>query len=218
MKWKAKNIIRQEIIEKRNLFFEQNPEEKNARDEFIFNEIINNKQFINANTIFTYVSFGSEIDTQRLINYALSIGKNICVPKVFNKQKVMKAYKISSLKELNKSNYGILEPFGDNMKEVLKENIDLAIFPGIAFDNKGGRIGYGGGYYDKFFSDMDYLNFVEVEKKDYDFFNKEQSNKVVNDVVSKFSGEKIGLAYQFQLIDDVPMEKYDVKVDYLIIG
>jgi 5-formyltetrahydrofolate cyclo-ligase len=216
MELKNKNNIRKKIIEKRNILFTKNNEEKNVRDEIIFSKIIKDVNFINANTIFTYVSFDSEIDTHRFINYALSIGKNICVPKVVNKQKIMKAYRISSLKELKKSNYGILEPVNENTNEVYKENIDLAFFPGLAFDNKGGRIGYGGGYYDKFFSDIVSLNPTEKEK--HSFLCNTESNKVENKVSNKFVGKKIGLAYEFQVIPNVPMDSYDVKVDYLIIG
>ena len=97
----------------------------------------------------------------------------------------MKAVKINSLDELIVDNYGILEPkYVD--KNNIGDNFDLIIMPGVAFDRCGNRIGYGGGYYDKYL-----LNIKEDIKK-------------------------IALAYDIQVIDDIHREKHDIKVDCII--
>lgn len=99
----------------------------------------------------------------------------------------MDAVEISSLKNLKKDKYGILEP-DELIPAVKKEDIDLIILPGVAFDKSGGRLGYGGGYYDKYL------------------------NSCPQDIC------KVALCYDFQIVENVPVEEHDVKANDVIIG
>jgi 5-formyltetrahydrofolate cyclo-ligase len=145
----SKEEIRKYILNKKENLSEN---EKKDLDELIFNNIINCPWFLEAKVIFSYVSFEKEVDTHRIIKHAFSLGKKVCVPKVISRAKGMKALYIESLEELTKGKMGILEP--SESKEALAiDDIDMAIVPGVAFDNSGGRLGYGGGFYDRFFID-----------------------------------------------------------------
>lgn len=159
--------------------------EKREMDNAIYETIINSHEFINAKVIFIYISFGKEVDTHNIIQYAIASGKEVCVPRVISRLKGMRALKINSLDELEISNYGILEP-KENSEEVSVENMDLAVIPGLAFDLQGGRIGYGGGFYDRFFSNSD----INIKK--------------------------IALAYEFQILEEIPLEDHDIAIDSII--
>lgn len=177
-----KKNIREEIIDKRNnliLDIKQN------YDSLIFEEIINSEIYKKSKKIFTYISFGSEVDTIKLINYSFSNNKEVYVPKTNKQTKDMIALKIHNFNNMSVDKWGIIEP-----KSVDKANIgtdfDLIIMPGIAFDKQGNRIGYGGGYYDKYISKL---------------------NNASN---------LLALAYDFQIIQDIESESHDIKVDFIL--
>ena len=123
------------------------------QDAIIFQKVIELKEYKRANTIFVYVSFGSEVETKRFIERIISDGKYAVIPKCDTKSHTMHTFKIDSLSQLKKGAYGIEEPCEDCV-EVLKEHIDLVVVPGLCFDLKGNRLGYGGGYYDRFLADF----------------------------------------------------------------
>ena len=98
--------------------------------------------------IFTYYSVGSEVDTKELIRLALLEGKEIYLP-VCGKNHTMAIYKIHSLTDIVEGAYHIPVP-ADQSQPLRPEELDLTIVPGLCFDRQGYRIGYGGGYYDRF--------------------------------------------------------------------
>lgn len=116
-----------------------------AKSNFIINKLKSNPAFIKAKTIGIYVSFNQEVDTIALITEMLG-KKNICVPKIEGKE--MNFYLIDSLQKLKANRMGILEP--DNKKLVLSDQIDLMIVPLVGYDKNNNRLGYGGGYYDRY--------------------------------------------------------------------
>ncbi len=158
---------------------------KSQYDEAIYKKLINSTYYDNAKVIFVYVSFGYEVDTHRIINHALKDNKIVCVPKVLNRTEGMKAVKINSLEELKVSNFGVLEP-ESTINEVEPLDIDLLLIPGLAFDENGGRLGYGAGYYDKFLGEI------------------------------RTNANKIGLSYSFQLMEAVPIEEHDMPIEHII--
>lgn len=108
-------------------------------------------EYKNAVNIFTYISVKAEPDTTYFINASLSSGKNICVPKCNIKTHTMKFIKISSYEDdLQTGNYNIPEPISD---VEFKSKPDLIIIPALSCDIYGNRLGYGGGYYDRFLSE-----------------------------------------------------------------
>jgi len=143
-------------------------------------------------SLLTYVSFGDEADTRELILRAFADHKKVYVPRVDKKE--MEFYEIHSLDGLILSKFGILEPEPDSNgmfpAPAATQNHtgdNLMILPGLAFDFSGNRIGYGGGYYDRYLSSYADTRFV-----------------------------KIAIAFDFQLRDHIPAEESDVKVDYII--
>lgn len=144
---KNKEEIRRYMLNKRDKISRV---EKANLDNLIFKNITQNPYFLSAKVIFSYVSFQNEVDTHRIIRHAFDLGKKVCVPKVINREKGMKVLYIESIEELIPSKMGILEP-DINKEAVAINDIDMAIVPGLAFDNFGGRLGYGGGFYDRFF-------------------------------------------------------------------
>lgn len=99
-----------------------------------------------AGSVFVYFAVGSEVDTLPLIKAALSDGKALYLPRCV-KRGDMRAIRTLSLDELRPGRYGIPEPAGEHE---LDASPDLCIAPGLAFDIAGGRLGYGGGYYDRY--------------------------------------------------------------------
>lgn len=142
-----KKILRSFFLFKRNNINLLTMKEKNS---IIFNKLINNKNFIKAKKIGIYISYNNEVDTFNIIKYCFLNNKKIFVPKVFHD--LMEFIEIFNIKDLEKINkWGILEPV--NNKKIFF-NLDLIITPIVCFDNYNNRIGYGKGYYDKYFSNF----------------------------------------------------------------
>lgn len=99
-------------------------------------------------TIFSYVDYNDEVATKALIQIFLDRGYKVAVPKVISKNGEMQAITIQSLDDLKPGCRGILEPLDG--KIILPEKIDYILVPGSVFDISRNRIGYGGGYYDRF--------------------------------------------------------------------
>ncbi len=151
----------------------------------IFSKFINSNIYKNSNKIMIYISFDSEIDTHRLINQILSDGKRVIVPITDSKNNKLIPSELYSMEELELGFYNILTPKTEFIRVFDKTKLDLIIVPGIVFDKTGYRLGYGGGYYDKFLHDLKNI-------------------------------PKISLCYDFQLIDSVPKESYDIPVNYIL--
>ncbi|RKL62167.1 5-formyltetrahydrofolate cyclo-ligase [Thermoanaerobacteraceae bacterium SP2] len=154
--------------------------EKSAK---IMSRLFSLSEFRGAKTIMFYVDAGNEVKTRDGLTKALSEGKRVVVPKV-KKGYGLLAIEIKSLDELSPGTFGILEPAGE--KGISPEEIDLVVVPGVAFDKKGNRMGYGAGYYDSF------LPKLRPEVK------------------------KVAIAFEMQVTDSLPAEEHDVKMDMII--
>ncbi len=105
-----------------------------------------------AKTVFLYLSAGSEAETLSLTKELLRMGKRVAVPVCDTKTHEMVAAEIKDLAEVTAGAYGLLEP--KEVKAILKEEVDVVLVPGLAFDKDGYRLGYGGGYYDRYLADF----------------------------------------------------------------
>ncbi|PIE70502.1 MAG: 5-formyltetrahydrofolate cyclo-ligase [Deltaproteobacteria bacterium] len=106
--------------------------------------------FLESKTVLFYMNSGIEIETLNIIKRSLEIKKTIVLPVVDTEKLKLNLYKIESLeKDLRKGASGIVEPIPDKCKPIPLNQIDIAIIPGIAFDEKGGRIGLHNGFYGK---------------------------------------------------------------------
>lgn len=124
-------------------------------DENIKEQLLNNEKYKNAKTIFIYVNMSDEVNTIEIIKFMLKDGKRVAVPKVITGLKAMEALEIRDFSDLSESGvFGILEPTMEAKN--ISNKIDISIVPGLAFDCKKRRLGYGGGFYDKFFEKYPY--------------------------------------------------------------
>lgn len=103
-----------------------------------------------ANLIGITISNSPEVDTREIIGQAWKQGKQVTVPKCFPADKSIQFRKIASFDELEKVYYGLWEPIVTETEEVSVNEIDLLLVPGLAFTESGYRLGFGGGYYDRF--------------------------------------------------------------------
>lgn len=104
------------------------------------------KEYAEAKTIYGYMPYNQEVRTVPILEQALADGKRVAVPKVYGDE--MRFLYVTDLTQMEKSDFGIPEPVADG--PVADDPTALVLMPGLAFDKEGHRIGYGGGFYDKF--------------------------------------------------------------------
>jgi 5-formyltetrahydrofolate cyclo-ligase len=119
----------------------------------IMETVLASDYYADAHTIFTYVGVDREIHTQPLIDAALADGKTVCVPKT-HPDGIMDAVRIACAADLAETPGGLLEPCGETLDIMQPEKIDLVILPCLSCDPFGNRIGYGGGYYDRYLKNI----------------------------------------------------------------
>lgn len=178
-----KNRIRLEIKEKRLSLSNMKMEGFNKQ---ILDKLLKRPEYLSAQVILCYVSFEHEVDTHEIITHALENLKRVAVPKVHAKRQ-MEFYEIKSLDELMPSKLGILEPVSKIPITYDKDINYTMIMPGLAFDKELHRIGFGGGYYDR------YLERYESENI-----------------------STLALAYDFQVYEKIPSEAFDYQPNVLI--
>tara|TARA_R110002072_G_scaffold3149_3_gene23437 strand:+ start:92965 stop:93537 length:573 start_codon:yes stop_codon:yes gene_type:complete len=137
--------------------------------------------FNHAKSIFCYISYLSEVETHTLINGFIDQNLALAVPKIIEKSRMI-AVPLTDLSDLEPDKMGILTPKGN---QPASTPFDIALTPGVGFTAKGERLGYGKGYYDRWFSQ----NVVKT---------------------------KIGIAFEIQLLKQLPVEKTDVSLDILV--
>lgn len=173
-----KKNIRKEILAQRDKLSDS---ELKKAGECLCEYLVNEDLYLSSNTILAYASYGSEIPTYEFIEYALKDNKALYLPKVVGKE--MLFYRVESLTQLALGYKGIPEPVdGLEMYDYCNSLSDMILMPGVAFDLKGNRIGYGGGFYDRF-----------LRKK-----------QILLD-------RSIAFAFDFQCIDSVPCEEFDIR-------
>ena len=122
-------------------------EQKQAMDQALTERFLKHPFYQEAKVIATYLSFPHEFQTQELIEQALRDGKKVLIPKTYPKGRM--DFVVYDPQQLVKTSFGLLEPQG-NLEVVDASQIDLIHVPGLSFTTKGYRIGYGGGYYDRY--------------------------------------------------------------------
>ena len=171
--------MNKQSLRKEYLTMRDNIPNKEEKSNIIFDKIISLKEYQQAKTIALYKSLSSEVNTGKLIDYSLSIGKTVLLPKVIGNDLVF--YEVTNKTIFMKSSFGVYEPMEKNSYD---EKIDLIIVPGVCFDKKNNRLGFGKGYYDRFLI----------------------NNKT----------KKIGVCFKEQLIDNIPTDKFDIKMDLIV--
>ncbi|MCR1899082.1 5-formyltetrahydrofolate cyclo-ligase [Irregularibacter muris] len=179
-----KSDIRKEIHIKINALSPQEIQEKSER---MFEKLYSLPIYKNSTTIMTYVSIRNEVDTHVFIKESIHRGKNIIVPMCKPDTKELILSKLLDLDlDLERGFYGLLEPKANCIRPVEAKNLDMIVVPGLAFTEKGQRLGQGAGYYDRFLSSL--------------------SEHVPT----------IAPTFELQLVDALPTDSHDVPVDYIL--
>jgi len=165
----------------------QTEEEIISNSKLIQKKLFNIPEFKKAKTILFYVATRAEVRTGQMIKQALKQGKRVIVPISDLRNRELILSELKDFdEELEPGTFNIPEPKKEFFRPVSSKEIDLVIVPGIAFDKDGDRIGYGMGFYDKFLSSF------------------------------KEHVPAIGLAYELQMVDDIPVDDKDVTVDKIV--
>lgn len=133
-----------------------------------------------AQTIYGYLSYNQEVRTMPILEQALRDGKKVALPKCYGPE--MRFIYVEDLTRIRKSSCGVPEPLDD--VPIADDETALVLMPGMAFDQSGHRMGYGGGYYDRFLSAQPHH-------------------------------PTIALCYDFQVVEQLPTDAFDIPVDQL---
>ena len=179
---------KQEIRNEIDTFFDALEDEVLAANTTIIeNRLFEFANFLESKIVMLYVNAENEVGTRDIIKRAYEYNKIVVLPAFDPARSTMKLMKVDHPgKDLTTGPRGILEPDPAKCKVVPLDCIDIAIVPGIAMDEKGGRIGSGDGYYDRIIPDL------------------------------PMTTRKVGLAFEGQLVPQVPMESHDKHVDIII--
>ena len=144
----SKNELRQSVIAARNRLAEEEIKDKSSAVASRFLELA---EYLRAGTVMAYVDFRNEVQTGPIIRDALGKDKRVVVPITDVAGKKLTPSQIIDFPgDLAPGAWDILEPKPECVRPVPPEEIDLVIVPGVAFDTSGNRLGYGGGFYDRF--------------------------------------------------------------------
>lgn len=149
-----KKIIRDQILKNKEKIDKIS---LNSYSYSIIDTLHNTSYYKNAKTIMTFISFGAEVDTHDFIKQSIKNNKRIVVPITLPETKQLKLSEVLDFGELETGYYDILTPKKEFIRYVDPSEVDLIIVPGVAFDREGYRIGYGGGYYDRFLSKLGHI-------------------------------------------------------------
>ncbi len=155
-------------------------EQKQAMDQVLTERFLQHPFYQEAKTIATYLSFPHEFQTQELIEQALKDGKKVLIPKTYPKGRM--EFVVYNPQQLVKTSFGLLEPQGD-LEVVEPSQIDLIHVPGLAFTREGYRIGYGGGYYDRYLENFVRHTMSTIYPCQVQEFNSENHDIPVQEVL-----------------------------------
>ena len=179
--------MKKEEIRRKYKKVRKNVSNKDELSFLITNKIKTTNEYKCANIVCIYLNLEDEVDTSYIIRDALDSGKIVGVPIIYNS--CMQFYKIQSLDEEMKINhFGIREPIKNSDYLISPSSINLFIIPGICFDLENNRVGFGGGYYDKYLGQ------------------------------SELNAFKIGICYkkQISVVDVIEVDDFDIKMDLVI--
>ncbi|XP_074036989.1 methenyltetrahydrofolate synthetase isoform X1 [Leptinotarsa decemlineata] len=185
----AKAALRKEI-EKRLAGL--SPEDRNRQSEIIRNKLFALPQFQKSKNVSIFLSLDVEVDTEPIVRKIFEDGKKCFVPR-YNKKgmEMVELYSMEDWENLPVTKWNIKQPsFKDERRNALEAGLDLIICPGVAFTVDGKRLGHGGGYYDRF------LRHVS------------ETQAVPPSVVA--------VALKEQIVDDVPTEETDFKIEQVL--
>lgn len=180
----SKQRVRKETLEKRK---SMSSEELIEKSNLVAEKLLSTNLYKDASTIMAYIDFRNEVQTEKIIKTAIADGKRIVIPiSIVETRQLLLSEIINYDTELESGAYGILEPKKEYIRETDPNLVDMVLIPGVAFDERGFRVGYGAGYYDRF---------LERVRED---------------------SSKIALAFELQMVDYAFEDSHDVPVDMIV--
>lgn len=173
-----KKELRRQIRELKRAMTNEQIDAASARLGELF---LNCPQYKQAKTIYGYLPYNQEVRTVPMLEQAMKDGKRVAVPKCYGDE--MRFIYMDDLSKVEKGYANIPEPIADD--PVADDKTALVLMPGMAFTKDGKRMGYGGGFYDKF-------------------------------LASEPDHPTVALCYDFQMVEDLPTEDYDIPVDCVL--
>lgn len=173
-----KKTLRRQIAQQKRAMTAEEIVQRSTRLGVLFRQC---QMYQRADTIYGYLPYNQEVRTVPMLQQAIADGKRVAVPKVYGDK--MRFLYLTDLEQVAPGYAGIPEPIGD--EPVAHDPKALVLMPGLAFDKQGHRMGYGGGFYDRFLSE-------EPEHP------------------------TVALCYDFQMVEDLPTEEFDIPVDCVL--
>lgn len=181
----AKSVLRKAIVARRE---EMDADARDALSLAIIEKLIHLDCYRRSGVVLAYVGFGSELRTDAFVHRVLDDGKVLLLPSVNREERRLDLYEVEDpARDLDAGTWGIQEPNPDLCSRTGPESIDFALVPGVAFDARGARLGYGGGYYDKLLTDC---------PEPHPFL--------------------VAAAFELQVVGEVPVEDHDMRVDLIV--
>lgn len=155
--------------------------------DIITDKLLNLDCIKNAKNIMLYLDFNNEVSTDSLIKKLLDLGKIVSSPITLKEERKLIPSQITDLKNgIQYGAYNIREPKSECSPAINIKDLDVVIVPAVAYDKNCYRLGYGGGFYDRFLENL---------RKD---------------------AVTIGIAFDLQIFDEVPKEPHDAQLDYIV--
>jgi len=148
------------------------------KSEILCSRFLATDAYRDAKAIYGYLSYNQEVRTLPILQQALRDGKRIALPKCYGAE--MRFIYVDDLRQVGRSSCNVPEPLADG--PVADDETALVLMPGLAFDREGHRMGYGGGYYDRFLAGQPHH-------------------------------PTVALCYDFQMVEQLPTEEFDIPVD-----
>lgn len=182
-----KTELRQQVISDRKLL---SPQDKTLKSLSIGQRLMNLEAIKNARAVAAYLDFRGEVETRAFIQELLGANIKVYLPRLVQNGSQMTFYAIESIEALEthliSNHFGIREPNPERCPVADLEILDVVVTPGVAFSQSGYRLGYGGGYYDRFFATIDP------------------------------SIKRIGICFDLQVLEKVPTESHDIPLNMII--
>ena len=172
-----KSELRKQVLQEMKVIPQK---QKNTMDRALTDRLLHHPFYQEAKVVATYLSFPHEFQTQELIEQALKDGKKVLIPKTYPQGRM--EFVVYDPQQLVKISFGLLEPQG-NLEVVDASQIDLIHVPGLAFTREGYRIGYGGGYYDRYLENFAGHSLSTIYPCQVQEFNSEDHDIPVQEVL-----------------------------------
>ncbi len=181
----TKRFLRDGVLGRRD---DMDPRTRAVLSRAIVRDIVETSVYRRSNTVMAYASLGSELRTDGFICHVLHQGKTLLLPRVDRQRGELDVYRVRDPgRDLRMGIWGVREPRPDRCARVDPHVIDFVLVPGLAFDARGGRLGYGGGFYDKLMADG----------------------------LSPCAWLVAG-AFEGQMVEKIPVDEHDVSMDVVV--